>query len=296
MALDSKKELTPIHYSDYGTKIIYRYTFRPNVMPFSLHWHDRVELLRIHQGSLNLSCTDQNIVLRPGDIGIISSKMIHGALAGPEGVIYDVVMIDLNLLMNSTRTTSAYLQPLSDGSCIFEPLIQNDQIRHRFDSIVEAHHTADRQPLRILGELYDLVGLLYEHCVIRDVPVLTTQSQLGPVIDYINAHYSEDISSAFLSQKFGHEESYFGRKFKKHTGLTIMRYILILRMEKARKLLSETDLPVQDIATSCGFSDAAYFINRFKLLYRITPTQMRQRAKQNTFSFAEYNGNNPTKV
>ena len=180
---------------------------------------------------------------------------------------------------------------MCDGSCLFEPLIQNQQIIDRLDAIVEARRYPDQQqPLQLLGWLYDLAGLLYKHCVIQDVLGLPVQKQLGPVIDYINEHYTENISSAMLSHKFGHEEAYFCRKFKKHTGLTIMKYIQILRMEKARKLLVETELPIQDIAIGCGFADAAYFNNCFKKLYRITPSLMRQRAKETTYTFSNREG------
>ena len=291
MALDNKKELRPFYLGEYGLKVIYRFTFQRDVVAFAMHWHDHAELLRIWEGSLILTCANHRLVLKPGDVGIISSQMLHTGSAGPEGVIYDVIQIDFGLLLNETNISATYLQPLAYGSCLFEPLIQNQEILDRLDAIVDARKNPEsQQPLQLLGWLYDLAGLLYKHCVIHDVLNLPVQKQLGPVIDYINEHYTENISSAMLSHKFGHEEAYFCRKFKKHTGLTIMKYIQILRMEKARKLLVETDLPVQDVATACGFTDTAYFNNCFKKLYRITPSKMRQRAKDNAFAFVDRQG------
>ena len=288
MALDSKKELSPLYLSDYGLKVIYHFAFQSNVIAFPLHWHDPVELLRIKEGSLTLSCANHHLVLQPGDVGIISSKLLHTGIAGPEGVLYDVILVDYALLCNNTKIANTYLQPLCDGSCLFEPLIQNAQLNDLLDASVEARRNPGKQhPLQVLSMLYELAGMLYQHCTIQDVLGLPVQKQLGPVIDYINEHYTEDISSASLSRQFGHEEAYFCRKFKKHTGLTIMKYIQILRMEKARKLLVETELSVQDIATCCGFADAAYFNNCFKKLYRITPSQMRQRAMANAYAFSD---------
>jgi AraC-like DNA-binding protein len=288
MPLDSQKELHPVYVSEYGLKVIYRLTFQANRVAFPLHWHDNMEFLRIREGSLILSCASHQLTLLPGDVGVISSQMLHTGLSGPEGVVYDVLRIDYALLCNGTTTSDTYLQGLHDGSCQFEPLVRNDSIRQRLDDIVEARRQPDKQhPMQLLALLYDLSGLLYKHCTIQDILGLPAQKQLGQVIDYINDHYTENISSAMLSQLFGHDEAYFCRKFKKHTGLTIMKYIQILRMEKARKLLVETALSVQDIAVSCGFSDAAYFNNCFKKLYRITPSQMRQRAADNAFDFQQ---------
>jgi AraC-like DNA-binding protein len=55
-----------------------------------------------------------------------------------------------------------------------------------------------------------------------------------------------------------------------------MKYIQVLRLEEAKKLISKSNSSIKDIALSCGFSDVAYFTNCFKRLYQITPTQMRE--------------------
>lgn len=281
MKLDSRKELTTVHYSPYGAKVIPNFKFAPNSMAFPLHWHDRLELLRIRQGSLLLNCPDHQLTLYPGDVALISPRLLHGGTTGNEGTVYDVLTFDPALLENSTDPAAQYIQPLRQGKYIFEPLVQDPQIIQRLDSIVAAHRDGpSTHPLQVVGEFYDLLGLLYSRCIIRDMAALPAQKQLDQAITYINEHYAENISSASLSQQFGYAEAYFCRKFKKQTGLTVMNYIQILRIEKARKLLTETELPVQDIAAACGFSDTAYFTNRFRALCRCTPTQLRQRTKK----------------
>lgn len=281
MNLDSKKELATIQYSAYSVKVIHKFRFAPNAMAFPVHWHDRLELLRILAGSLELNCTDHHTTLLPGDVALISPKMLHSGTAGDEGVMYNVIAFDPSVLINETSPVAQYIQPLCEGKYIFEPLVQNGQITARLDSIVAAHRQeSDNHPLQVIGELYDLIGLLYKHCVIREINALPTQKGFDQAVTYINDHYTEDISSSSLSEMFGYDESYFCRKFKKQTGLTVMKYIQILRIEKARKLLTETDLSVQDISRQCGFTDTAYFTNRFKALLRTTPTRLRETAQQ----------------
>ena len=234
MKLDSRKELTPVHYSPYGAKVIPNFKFAPNSMAFPLHWHDRLELLRIRQGSLLLSCTDHQLTLHPGDVALISPKLLHGGTTGNEGAVYDVITFDPAALINGTDPAARYIEPLCQGKYTFEPLVQNQLITRRLDSIVEAHRQLPAShPLQVVGEFYDLLGLLYKHCIIWDMAALSTQKQLDQAIEYINEHYAENISSASLSLQFGYTESYFCRKFKKQTGLTVMNYIQILRLEKA---------------------------------------------------------------
>ena len=291
MALDSKKELQPLYHSDYGLKVIYHFRFAPNVVCFPMHWHDHVEFLRVWEGSLTLSCCNRQLTLRGGDVGVISSQLLHTGLTGPEGVVYDVIQVDFGMLLNSTGTSATYLQSLCNGDCVFEPLTRSEPLLQRLDAIVDARRNpAQQHPLQLISQLYDLAGLLYKHCVIQEMTGLPVQKQFAQVIDFINEHYTDNISSASLSRQFGHDEAYFCRKFKKHTGMTIMKYIQILRIERARKLLTETSLPVQDIALDCGFTDTAYFNNCFKKLYRITPTQMRQRTTEKNRDFANREG------
>ena len=280
MSLDSKKELTAVQYNAYSVKVIHNFHFAPNAMAFPLHWHDRLELLRILEGSLVLTCTDCRATLYPGDVALISPKLLHSGTAGDRGVTYHVIAFDPAALRNGTDPAAQYIQPLCEGKYVFEPLVQVSAITRRLDSIVDAHKgSTQSHPLQVIGELYDLMGLLYKNCVIRETYALPTQKHFDRTIDYINEHYTEPISAASLSRQFGYDESYFCRKFKKQTGLTVMKYIQILRIEKARRLLAETALPVQDIAAQCGFSDTAYFTNRFKSIYHLTPTQIRQQTK-----------------
>jgi len=279
MNLDSRKEITTVRYSAYSVKVIHNFRFAPNAMAFPLHWHDRLELLRILEGRLELNCTDNHTTLLPGDVALISPKMLHSGTAGDEGVMYDVITFDPSVLINGTDPVAQYITPLCEGKYIFEPLVQNQQITQRLDSIVAAHLETNNHPLQVIGELYDLIGLLYKNCVIRDINALPTQKGFDQAVSYINDHYTEDISSASLSEMFGYDESYFCRKFKKQTGLTVMKYIQILRIEKARKLLTETNLPIQTISRQCGFSDTAYFTNRFKSICHMTPTQLRETAQ-----------------
>lgn len=280
MNLDSKKELATIQYNAYSVKVIPSFVKAPNSMAFPIHWHERIELLRILEGSLELTCTDHRSTLYPGDVALISPKLLHGGTAGDQGAIYDVLTFDPLVLINDTAPVAQYIRPLCEGKYIFEPLVQNAQIVARLDSIVAAHRQeSPNHPLQVIGELYDLLGLLYKNCVIRELSALPTQKHFDQVINFINDHYTENISSSSLSEMFGYDESYFCRKFKKQTGLTVMKYIQILRIEKARKLLTETELPVQTISQQCGFTDTAYFTNRFKALLHTTPTRLRESAQ-----------------
>ncbi|MBQ7495124.1 MAG: helix-turn-helix domain-containing protein [Bacteroidaceae bacterium] len=69
--------------------------------------------------------------------------------------------------------------------------------------------------------------------------------------------------------------SQFTRRISAATGMSASNYLNRLRMEKAQRLLKDTEKPISTIAYECGFDDTPYFCNLFKKLYRVTPMQYR---------------------
>jgi len=284
MQFVNKHEIKPIIYGNFPIKILPDYSFRPNELAFPLHWHDRFELLLIKQGSLDFYCSNEHIVFNEGDVAIISPKTLHSGFAGENGVVYDVVMFNIDNFFNETTASEEFLKPLHDGNIIFDNKTTNTQVISQLKSIINAYlNRSDYQPLIVLGYVYNLIGLLYTYCSTSSKSTTLIEEKFEKVINYINKHFAEDISSSYLSKKFGYEEAYFCRKFKKNTGINVMKYIQVMRMEEAKKYILKSELSIKDIALTCGFSDTAYFTNCFKKLYQMTPSQMRESKKRNEF-------------
>ena len=69
---------------------------------------------------------------------------------------------------------------------------------------------------------------------------------------------------------------YFCRQFKKSTGLTPYKYILQQRMELAKQLLKQQELPISEIAMRCGFASQSSFTTAFRKYFDVTPKTYRQ--------------------
>jgi AraC-like DNA-binding protein len=75
---------------------------------------------------------------------------------------------------------------------------------------------------------------------------------------------------------FHYNRNYLGRVFKEEVGMSIAQYLMQVRLERARELLSATHLPVIEIAERCGFGGVSYFNRAFKAEEGITPTEYRR--------------------
>lgn len=102
---------------------------------------------------------------------------------------------------------------------------------------------------------------------------------LKPALEYIENNYSEDISLEKMAYVCSVSSSYFSKLFKKEIGVNFSAYINNYRVDKAKNLLKDTDMPVLNIALDLGFEDCGYFIKVFKKIEGVTPNVYRQKVQ-----------------
>ena len=128
--------------------------------------------------------------------------------------------------------------------------------------------------------LFDDLVNLYR---LENAAQLADETQGDPLIRsavaHINSRLHQKLSLAQLADE--HYMSYiqFSRRFKRATGSTPQDYVAGLRLKKAQLLLSDTDLPVRQIARDCGFANEYYFSNFFRQHCDLSPTQYRAMVK-----------------
>jgi two-component system response regulator YesN len=94
-------------------------------------------------------------------------------------------------------------------------------------------------------------------------------------IQYINQHYSEHLTLDQVAAVAALSPAYLSGLFKAEVGQTFTEYVVQLRLERARQLLRQTDLPLADIAQMVGFDTQQYFNRVFKQKTGTTPLQYR---------------------
>jgi transcriptional regulator GlxA family with amidase domain len=105
----------------------------------------------------------------------------------------------------------------------------------------------------------------------------TGEDKFGALHDWINSHLSDELSLAALADQVGMSERSFSRHYAEATGQTPARAIERLRVEAARRLLSESRTPVKRIAQRCGFGSEETMRRSFLRLLAVTPQDYRAR-------------------
>jgi AraC family transcriptional regulator len=92
------------------------------------------------------------------------------------------------------------------------------------------------------------------------------QARLRPVIEYVQTHYSEDLSLKRLADLLYLTPSHFSRLFKQAFGLSPYQFVIQQRVNAARNLLQDPSLTLTEIALEVGFADHSHLSRHYKRL------------------------------
>lgn len=92
---------------------------------------------------------------------------------------------------------------------------------------------------------------------------------------YISEHFNRPLTLEEVADYVHLHSSYFSTLFKHSTGSSFKEYLNMVRIEESKRLLSNTDFSIVDVAVAVGFEDQSYFSKVFKKYTGLTPKQFR---------------------
>ncbi|TYP55461.1 helix-turn-helix domain-containing protein [Thermosediminibacter litoriperuensis] len=95
------------------------------------------------------------------------------------------------------------------------------------------------------------------------------------MVKYVNENYDKDLKLKDITKMVYLNSEYFSRLFKKEVGCTYAEYLTRVRIEAARKYLSNPALTIADVAKKIGYQDPNYFSKVFKKVVGVSPTEYR---------------------
>jgi AraC-like DNA-binding protein len=230
--------------------------------------------MMVDEGEMTLQLAGQQVEAKGGDIAVINCSATHTGIAGPQGVRYRIVMLELLEPFAHNEALRRLLLPYYNFGAAFLPLIRDESLFGMLNGLFEA--TAEKgegYALEVTGLCYRILGRMVRLHTDGEFVRLVDNSRMRDVIQYIEEHFREPLTTASVSKAFGYDKAYFCRRFKEATGLTPTNYIRILRLENARRLLKEPEMTVAAAAAENGFPDQNYFSRCFKAHYGKTPTK-----------------------
>lgn len=131
----------------------------------------------------------------------------------------------------------------------------------KFEQAAQAQDMAE-----LMSVVKEAATLTIEEIVSEDKSPIIQQ-----LLHHIEEHYAEDMTLKMLGQRYHIHPVYLGKLFHQETGETFTEYINRFRIVKARELLRETHLKVNEIARMVGYWEMGYFYKQFRKYVGISP-------------------------
>lgn len=271
------------------------FSFTPSRAPFSMNWHERLELFVPLGGKGKFRMGDRSVPFAAGDVLVVDVRSIHGVLEFNGGNPRAAVISFLPELVcpaGSPEYDSQYLTPFYCQLPSTEPALRwtdrlSGPIHAALEKLLRCYfggagglHVEAGCKVYLLEALY-LLSLHFGYS--EESQVLLEQrrrlaERFRKLHLWLSEHYAEKLTVAEAASLCAMSESKFMKAFKQATNRTFVQHVTQIRLSQALKLLRQTDLPISEIAVNVGFSDQSYFDRRFKEHFRETPIQCRRSA------------------
>lgn len=246
----------------------------PSNANFILHTHDSYEILLFLEGDTNYIVEGKSYKLRPGDMMLIRKHQLHRALHNTPAR-YRRVLIYIEPEFFVKYHCKEYERQFLNNSLEMDNLISAEMVKQT--GILDAIHrlrtytnkfkdTATPICISCLTELMYLINKTNEFAE-ADLP----NKQLAKIIEYLNEHFSEDLTLDGISEKFFISKYYLCREFKLVTGMTFHQYLNQKRFAQVKDLVS-SGTSINNAAVLSGFRSYPAFYRAYLNEYGIKPS------------------------
>ena len=227
--------------------------YEPAVQTHSHHFHQIVVPLR---GSIEISLNEFNGSIAVGHCVIIQKNVDHSFKANRQARFLVADLYELPDSAKSLETPFATVSNAFKSFCLFADI----QLSSQTNVVLEDSMVA------VFKQLLSLQDFLPN-----------IDRRISRALEHIENDLSKNHTLNSLASISSLSVSQFKVLFVKHTGKTLSQYLLMLRMEKARALLANTDMPISIVSEQTGYTDQSAFTRRFQSYHGISPSEYKKR-------------------
>lgn len=248
------------------------------------HFHPWWEILYIVSGERTFFYANRTLHIQAGTFLCIAPGVLHRAINPADEVcsLYNLYFGDNGNPTSSEDSRMHSIQGLLDDldPCIALSPSNQAVVTSLFERV--AHELLNPQKSTD-ALVWSLVTQMLV-CVQRENGIDTSSVQvsehmkgrLSELMDYLNAHFREDLTLEDVARRFDVTPAHLSRTFKKATRFGFVEYINTQRVAECCRLLRTTDLSVLDIALQCGFGSLTQFGRCFRELTGSSPRGYRR--------------------
>lgn len=270
---------------------------RPNVLyvgherPLPMlqpHWHAQVEVNYMVRGNMDYRIGQQVFRLQKGELVVFWGGITHQGLSSSEDADYvcaHLPLMDffrLRLLpdiQSQLMQGSILICALHDPADVLNFVRWADYLR--FGNEAKVENALDELLLRLertqFGN-YQLLGPSEPMSIEYHWRESTSHLQLhiARICSFVGANFREEITVTDIADAANLHPKYAMNVFKRSTGMTLNKYVSLLRLSYAQAMLTKDEINVIDVAMDCGFGSLSAFNKSFQKLAGKSPTTFRR--------------------
>ena len=265
-----KKEIRTVVYDE--SLRIEAYHFEGIVQPFPNHFHEHYVIGFVESGKRCLSCRNTDYTIGQGSVVLFNPGDNHACVQSDDGTldyrgfhISKEIMLDLAEEVTGKRELPGFSENVirdDEGICYLRPL-------HEMVMNGNSDFGKEETLLLLLSHLIQNYSQPFENCIPE------CRQEIEKVCMFMEQHFAERIYLDQICRQEGLSKSTLLRAFTKSKGITPYRYLETIRINEAKKLLSN-GVSVLDAAIRTGFSDQSHFTNYFTSFIGLAPGVYRE--------------------
>ena len=239
------------------------------------NWHENNvilpnnKLFYITDGEIVIKTETETLIGKAGDMMLIPAGVKHDFHLSPLGKAKKFWMhFDL------TTTGGGFLDRYNFPYKI--KIGVSDFVAENFKKLFScSKSTSPIDKLTVVSCVQTLVAFYLSHadCTEKD---FTAKNEIERAIVFIKKNYGETLTLNQIANAASLSPNYFVRKFKDYTGYAPLQYVLIMKMERAKYLIEQSDQPIGKIMEKLGYYDSAHFSKLFKKYCGYSPKKFRE--------------------
>jgi AraC-like DNA-binding protein/mannose-6-phosphate isomerase-like protein (cupin superfamily) len=271
---------------DYRTKIVAYYYKQWIDFHMGFHAHHTVEIMYVISGTCTVEMKDQPILMRKGDLIMIDGGVSHRLIVEKDNPCR---MLNVEFTFTDCEGVYPSMKQLAEGSTSLQDLLRRgssyivlrdpSDIYYTLKSLVmeldtDSEDNINMAHLLISQLIIHVARLAAEEA--KDSAVRQIDRYVRNAAEYIHQQYDCDIQIKDIAAAVNLHPVYLQRIFKSSMNVTMIEYLAELRIEKAKMLLSRTDVPIIEIADYIGLNSRQYFSALFKKYTGLSPAAYRK--------------------
>jgi AraC-like DNA-binding protein len=252
-----------------------------------MHWHEYLEIALCLEGTGRFMFGRRGEPIEPGDVFVVDDSQPHVAVPARGSSLRLLLVLfrpELIAAPGCRDFDSGYLAPFRGADEPSRRIAHGTPLAgelgpalHELEAIAARRDPEDRYLLD--ANLRRVLGLLLRGHAVRcagDRTDATRREQLRPVLSYVEAHCQERVTLDEVAEVVHLSPSRVRHLFRDVSGVGFKEYTTRVRLAEAKRLLLSTDMSVEDVAHSVGYTNLHQFYAVFQRYFAMLPAAYRR--------------------